>query len=152
MVIPYLERSFVMFCRNCGKEMAPNAVVCVNCGVASGTGNGFCPNCGQAVTQGAVVCLKCGASLQGGIPVGAISGGDGQKSKLVAGLLAIFLGTLGIHNFYLGYTKKGIIQLLVSLVSCGFLSLAIWVWAIVEAIQIFTGSIKVDAKGIPLKD
>ena len=34
-----------------------------------------------------------------------------QKSKLVAGLLAFFAGTMGIHNFYLGYTTKGIIQL-----------------------------------------
>jgi len=28
--------------------------------------------------------------------------------------LALFLGTLGIHNFYAGYTKKGIIQLLMT--------------------------------------
>lgn len=34
------------------------------------------------------------------------------KSKLAAGLLGIFLGSLGVHNFYLGYTTKGLIQLL----------------------------------------
>lgn len=38
-----------------------------------------------------------------------------SKSKIAAGLLAIFLGTLGIHKFYLGYTQAGIIMLLVSL-------------------------------------
>ena len=34
-----------------------------------------------------------------------------NKSKIAAGLLGIFLGSLGIHNFYLGYTKKAILQL-----------------------------------------
>lgn len=35
----------------------------------------------------------------------------GEKSKLVAGLLALFLGTLGIHKFYLGYKNEGFIML-----------------------------------------
>lgn len=39
-----------------------------------------------------------------------------RKSKLIAGLLAIFLGIFGIHNFYLGYKTKAIIQVSVS---CG---------------------------------
>lgn len=38
-----------------------------------------------------------------------------SKSKLAAGLLALFLGSLGIHKFYLGYTTAGVIMLLVSL-------------------------------------
>ena len=38
-----------------------------------------------------------------------------SKSKIAAGLLAIFLGTLGIHKFYLGYTQAGVIMLLVSI-------------------------------------
>ncbi len=32
------------------------------------------------------------------------------KSKTVAGILGIFLGGWGAHNFYLGYTKKAILQ------------------------------------------
>ena len=39
-----------------------------------------------------------------------------EKSKLVAGLLGIFLGGFGVHKFYLGYTKEGIIMLAVWLV------------------------------------
>ena len=35
-----------------------------------------------------------------------------KKTRLIYILLAIFLGGLGIHNFYAGYTKKAIIQLL----------------------------------------
>lgn len=38
-----------------------------------------------------------------------------SKSKVAAGLLAIFLGCLGIHKFYLGYTMQGIILLLVTI-------------------------------------
>jgi TM2 domain-containing membrane protein YozV len=40
--------------------------------------------------------------------------------KLIAGLLGIFLGGLGIHKFYLGYSKEGVIQIVITLVTCGF--------------------------------
>jgi len=43
----------------------------------------------------------------------------GADKKLIAGLLGILLGSLAIHKFYLGYTKEGIIQLILSLVTCG---------------------------------
>jgi len=47
----------------------------------------------------------------------------GAEKKMVAGILAILLGGLGIHKFYLGYTKTGVIMLVVSLVlgvvTCG---------------------------------
>ena len=38
-----------------------------------------------------------------------------DKNKMVAGLLGIFLGALGIHKFYLGYTKAAVIMLVVSI-------------------------------------
>ena len=41
---------------------------------------------------------------------------ENQKSKMVAGLLGIFLGGFGAHKFYLGYTKEGIIMLVILLV------------------------------------
>jgi len=43
----------------------------------------------------------------------------GAEKKVVAGILGILLGGLGIHKFYLGYTKEGIIQLVVTLFTCG---------------------------------
>lgn len=58
------------------------------------------------------------------------------KSKVVAGVLGILLGSLGIHNFYLGNTTRGIIQLLISLLSVGFLAWAVAIWGIVEGILI----------------
>jgi TM2 domain-containing membrane protein YozV len=54
------------------------------------------------------------------------------KSKLAAGLLAIFLGWLGAHSFYLGKTGKGIIQIVVSIVTLGLGAL----WGFIEGIII----------------
>jgi TM2 domain-containing membrane protein YozV len=76
------------------------------------------------------------------------------KSKLVAGLLGVFVGGLGVHNFYLGYTNRGIQQLLLSTVG-SFLIVGpfiAWIWALNEAIQIFTGTINTDANGTKLTD
>lgn len=51
------------------------------------------------------------------------SGGSatpGSKSKIAAGLLAIFLGGFGIHKFYLGYTTPAVIMLVGGLIGfCG---------------------------------
>jgi TM2 domain-containing membrane protein YozV len=43
----------------------------------------------------------------------------GADKKIVAGICAILLGGLGVHKFILGYTKEGIIQLIISVVTCG---------------------------------
>ena len=43
--------------------------------------------------------------------------------KLIAGILGILLGYLGIHKFYLGYTKEGIIQIVLTFVTLGFASI-----------------------------
>jgi TM2 domain-containing membrane protein YozV len=45
-----------------------------------------------------------------------------ENKKISAGILALFVGALGIHKFYLGYTKEGIIQILLNLL-CGLGSL-----------------------------
>ena len=73
-----------------------------------------------------------------------------QKNKIVAGLLGLFLGTLGIHNFYLGYAGKGIAQLLMTILSFGLLSPVTWLWSLIESILILTDSNYLDARGIPL--
>ena len=64
--------------------------------------------------------------------------GEKMKSKLTAILLCFFLGGLGIHRFYLGYTITGVIQLLTF---GGFL-----IWAIIDFIRLITGSLK-DSEG-----
>ena len=77
------------------------------------------------------------------------------KSKVAAGILALFLGGFGIHNFYLGYTGKALFQLLGTFLSCGMLALPIAIWAFVEGILILTARPGeppwgVDAEGVPL--
>ena len=112
----------------------------------------FCPNCGNQAPDGANNCPNCGAGLNveqqaQNNQSNPVNGGE-AKSKLVAGLLGIFLGGFGIHNFYLGFTTKAVIQIIVSFVTCG---LGSW-WGIIEGILILVGNIKVDANGVPLKD
>lgn len=134
-----------MFCKNCGNPMDANAAVCVRCGCAKGTGVSYCPNCGQPTIPGAAVCTQCGSALAAA-PNGA------SKSKLTAGLLGIFLGAFGVHNFYLGFTGKAVAQLLISVLSCGSLAIVSSVWGLIEGIMYLTGKYTVDGKGIPLKD
>lgn len=62
------------------------------------------------------------------------------KSKTVAGVLGILLGTLGIHNFYLGYTGKAITQLLITVLSFGMLAFVSSIWGVVEGIMILTAA------------
>ena len=136
-----------MYCKNCGNAMDPNAAICVKCGCAKGVGTAFCPNCGQATMPGAAVCTACGCALN-------VAPAAGAKSKLVAGLLGIFLGSLGIHNFYLGYTKKAVTQLLICLLGSSLAvgPLVAGVWGLIEGIQILCGKITADANGMPLAD
>lgn len=133
-----------MFCRNCGNPMDNIAVVCVKCGCAAGQGTSFCPNCGSQTQPNAAICIQCGAALT---QTPAVPEGE-QKSKMTAGLLGIFLGGFGVHNFYLGYTGKGIAQIALTLLLCGTGG----IWGLIEGIMILTGSISKDAKGVPLKE
>ncbi|MCH8516769.1 MAG: TM2 domain-containing protein [Cyclobacteriaceae bacterium] len=59
---------------------------------------------------------------------------QGDKSQLAALLIAIFVGGLGIHRFYLGYIGIGILQLLTG-GGCG-------IWALIDIIRIATGDLK----------
>ena len=64
------------------------------------------------------------------------------KSRVAYILLALFLGSLGIHNFYSGHTKHGVIKLCL-LIACGLGLLANPIWSLIE---IFT--VKQDAQGV----
>ncbi len=132
-----------MYCKQCGQPLNPGAAACMHCGFAVGTGNNFCANCGSQIAPGQAVCTNCGAALVA--PQTIAVDPANQKSKTTAILLCFFLGGWGIHNFYLGYTTKGIIQLLICWTGIS------GIWALVEFIQLLIGSINKDAKGVPLK-
>jgi hypothetical protein len=114
-----------LFCRNCGKPVNPAAIACLSCGAPPQSQTNFCWHCGKPTSAVQIICVLCGVSLEG--PKADV---PEHKSKLAAGLLAIFLGCLGIHKFYLGYAGAGIVLLLISIIggclTCGF---ALWVTA-----------------------
>lgn len=64
----------------------------------------YCVGCATQLHSSAVNCPKCGAR-QG-------SGQIGQKSRVVAIILALFLGGLGAHKFYLGRVAAGVLYLI----------------------------------------
>jgi TM2 domain-containing membrane protein YozV len=139
-----------------------------------------CMNCGASITIGASICRKCGSTVesisQPSVQAGAaeapqspvnviIQMGPGTqagqaaqpipaapRSKIVAGLLGIFLGFLGIHRFYLGNNGLGIVQLLLTLLTCGYGIIITVPWGIIEGILILVGQIDRDGWGNPLKD
>ena len=92
------------------------------------------------------------------VPYGGMEppAGYPQKSRLAADILGMLAGTLGLHNFYLGNSQRGLIQILVSTlgaaITCGLSTVAMMIWGIIEGIQILEGKINTDRNGIKLKD
>jgi TM2 domain-containing membrane protein YozV len=73
-------------------------------------------------------------------------GNPNAKDRVAYILLAVFIGHLGIHNFFAGYTSRGVIQLVITIVTCGIGGIATWIWAIIEAITVTK-----DANGVDFK-
>ncbi|WP_151641334.1 TM2 domain-containing protein [Corynebacterium sp. 11A] len=83
-----------------------------------------------------------------------------QKSKVLAAVLAFFLGTFGVHNFYLGRNGRGAAQLVCTIfgylgllfIIGAFVLIAVGIWAFVEFIMILAGmgGYDRDANGVPL--
>ena len=63
----------------------------------------YCYACGQPIDGRAEICPKCGVRQKHAM---------GQKSRIAAALLALFLGGFGVHKFYLGRVAWGIVYLL----------------------------------------
>lgn len=102
----------------------------------------FCTNCGAQIDDKAFVCPSCGVRNLAATPTAPLG-----KSHLAYVLLGIFAGGLGIHNFYAGYTGRAATQLLLTILSCGMLSIVSFIWAIIEVCVV-----KVDAEGRPFVD
>lgn len=131
----------------------------------------FCTNCGNKLDLNDTVCKNCGKEVRGTtvkVEVKAEKVTDDVKeenvkqtsnnnyrpgkNKVVAGLLGIFLGSFGVHNFYLGYTGKAVAQLLITVLSCCTLSFVSSIWGFIEGILILAGNIDTDAYGNKLED
>lgn len=97
------------FCGHCGGAMDPPRTAMVAVPVAAesrATGREvFCRACGRAINVAAPFCPGCGAPQSARVAAG-------EKSRIAAALLAIFLGGLGVHKFYLARPFQGIIYIL----------------------------------------
>lgn len=154
-----------MFCKMCGKEIPEGKELCDECAVKAqnttsteSTTNTTASENTTAQSQTVNNQNTTNSNAQNATVINnsQVNNNPQAKSKLCAGLLGIFLGAFGVHNFYLGFTTKAVVQLLVSLVggliTCGIATVAIQIWGLVEGIMILCGNIQADANGVPLKD
>lgn len=123
-----------MYCRNCAHQLPDVAEFCTSCGQRPLQGVRYCWSCGAETGPQAEICVKCGVRLVGGA--------QGQKEWIVALILSIVVGGLGVDRFYLGYVGLGIVKLLTA-GGCG-------IWWIVDIILIAMDKLP-DAQGKPLK-
>lgn len=153
-----------MYCKNCGAPVEPN--------------DKFCKHCGAAQEQKQ---SQYYYNQNSHITFDQVSGSSndsfvyGRKSRVLAAILAL-LTNFGIYNFYLGYKKKAIIQLIISIVAFVFsifanvvylnygevllyyilnigyiiTGLTVGIWSLVDAIRLFARKLNFDGKGNPL--
>lgn len=69
------------------------------------------------------------------------------KNKIIAALLGIVFGFIGLHRFYLGFYGIGVLQIIVTFLTGGFGV----IWGFIEGVLIFAGHMHKDAKGRFLK-
>ena len=143
-----------MYCKNCGQQLDDSANICPNCGTPTSNKTVYCRNCGKEMNPNATFCENCGAPVTPNNVHTSAPVDPNAKSRLAAGLLGIFLGGLGVHNFYLGFTKKALAQLLISILTLGICALPMQVWGLIEGIfyLIKKDGYTTDAAGIPLTD
>jgi TM2 domain-containing membrane protein YozV len=65
----------------------------------------FCSSCGEIIKKDAEICPECGVSQSNA------SSGSTNKDRTTAGILAILLGGIGVHKFYLNETGLGVLYL-----------------------------------------
>ena len=113
----------------------------------------FCGACGVRV-EAASAALALGTPVASFTPGGVVSYGVdprsglaySSRSKVVAGLLQLLIGGLGIGRFCMGHSGLGVAQILVTVFTCGFGA----IWGLVDGIVILAGEPR-DVDGLPLR-
>ena len=135
-----------MYCSHCGQQADEGSRFCNHCGRPLWESR-LCPNCGREPEKAARFCNHCGQSMPNqSTGEAAYSSASPTKTKVAAGVLAIVVGWLGIHKFYLGYTTQGIIlvgafiaSLLLAIIIVGIFGLiAITTITLIEGILYLT--------------
>ncbi len=109
------------YCTKCGAVNDEAAQYCANCQAALSPAGGYQPM--QSVNQGAQGSMVDWKSM-------------GADKKIVAGICGILVGGFGVHKFILGYTNEGIIQIVITFLTCGIGSIV----GLVEGIIYLTKS------------
>ena len=162
-----------MYCSKCGKQIEDDAQFCRYCGynlnsnsqesTQNYNGFGYIPvNSNNYETYKQDVFRNQVIYGMQDINKSVKESAYSAKSPTVAGFLAIFLGLLGIHNFYVNKKLRAGIQLGIFLVAvfggvfsfltyiAMFLLFPVWIWNIIEAVIFFSGN-GVDGYGKPMK-
>lgn len=117
----------------------------------------FCSNCGSRLPDGGKFCPNCGASAENPAPFAPVPAQQNihvviqpppapPRSRVAYVLLAFFFGWAGIHNFYAKRTGEGLVQLGVTLLSCGLMLWAVELWVLIE---MFT--VSRDGRNVPMR-
>lgn len=104
------------YCINCGSQIDDDASVCTSCGVNQDTNlegshgertadEKYCHDCGARINKQAEICPDCGVAQR------TTGRSSPSNEQAVAGILAILLGGIGVHKFYQGRTKLGLLYL-----------------------------------------
>lgn len=140
-----------MKCEYCNNEVQPGTANCPACGAPAPAGNVTAASA-SAPASAPVYAAPAQPSV---VVVNATPQAPAQpmfvypnppKSRVAYIILALFFGALGVHNFYAKRTGCGIAQLLISVLSFGFLAVVSWLWCIVEMV-----SVDKDGNGVPFK-
>ena len=151
-------------CASCGARRGDGNKFCPRCGHPTEENAAFCGNCGAPLAAPAAPVdipgptgpVLAGYGAAGSQPAPGpqpgFTGMPGQqtgpasqqpaaelppaKRRVTAGLLGIFLGGIGAHNFYLGYINKGILQAVLFVFCCGIPTM---IWGFVEGVLILSG-------------
>ena len=145
-----------MFCKYCGKEIENGKEVCDECASRQTNVVNEQPVKESVVTESTSPIkdntVNSSNNTANTTVNNTTNNSVNQKSKIAAGLFGIFLGAFGVHNFYLGFTGKAVAQLLITILSCGFLSPVSAIWGLIEGILLLAGETKKDAYGNDLKE
>ena len=94
----------------------------------------FCEKCGKQIPEGAAFCDECGAAVKK-----EVKWFEGEN-KIIIILIAIFCGSIGLHNFAMGENKKAIVRIVGTLL-CGVVG-TILAW--IDIVKMANGTYKVD--------
>ncbi len=107
----------------------------------------YCSNCGKKIDSNAKFCPYCGAKVGiSDLPSNLFATPKtfheteySNKNRTTAGILGLFLGVIGVHNFYLGHKTKGIVKVAFSIISIVLLFIGIGIAATAVEINPATG-------------